>query len=168
LRRTIPIALGKLGAPARSALPALARVARFELKDQDNALTAIEAVVRIDRNSTEAQALVQPLADFLRDSPSLFSRQQAAFRLMQFGPSAATAVATLRDTLKSRNPDGREKASVILGRIGSGAHAVLPDLVALARDDPTPSVRAAAQRAATVIDNSVRLEVTPLSLLSPE
>jgi HEAT repeat protein len=162
LRRSIPIALGKLGGRARTALPALAQVAEFELKDQDDPLVAVEAIVAIDPNSTEAQALVQPLAAILQGSPSLFARQQAAFRLTKFGPSAAAAVATMRETLKSRNPDGREKASVILGRIGSAARAAQPDLAALARNDPTPSVRKAAQAAANAIDRSVGAEFAPL------
>jgi hypothetical protein len=160
LRRWIPAALGKLGARARSALPSLARVAEFELTDQDDPLTAVEAIIAIDPNATEAQVLVRPLADLLRDSTSAFSRQQAAFRLMKLGPSAAAALATLSETLKSRNPDGREKAAIILGRIGSAAHAALPDLVALARDDPNPSVRNAAETAAIWIDRSVRSEFT--------
>ena len=122
---------------------------------------ACPAPVAIDPNSTEAQALVQPLAAILQGSPSLFARQQAAFRLTKFGPSAAAAVATMRETLKSRNPDGREKASVILGRIGSAARTALPDLAILARDDPTPSVRKAAQAAANAIDRSVRAEFAP-------
>jgi HEAT repeat protein len=165
LSQSIPTALGKLGARAQSALPALARIAQAELKNRYDPLayeplTAVEAIIAIDPNSTEAQALVQPLAAILRDSSSSFARQQAASRLMRLGPSAAAAVATLRETLKSRNPDGREKASVILGRIGSAAHTALPDLATLARDDPTPSVRAAAQRAATAIDKTVRSDFT--------
>jgi HEAT repeats len=147
-------------------LPALLRIAHAELKNRYDPLAyeplaAVEAIIAIDPNSTEAQALVQPLAAILRDSSSLSARQQAAFRLMKLGPSAAAAVATLRETLKSRNPDGREKASVILGRIGSAAHTALPDLATLARDDPTPSVRAAAQAAANAIDRSVRAEFAP-------
>jgi HEAT repeats len=160
LRRWIPTALGKLGARARSALPSLARVAELELTDQDDPLIAVEAIIAIDPNATEAQALVRPLADLLRDSTSAFSRQQAAFRLMKFGPSAAPAVAAMRGILKSRNPDGREKAAIILGRIGSAARAAVPDLVTLARDDPNPSVRNAAETAAIWIDRSVRSEFT--------
>ena len=121
LRKSIPIVLGKLGVLARSALPTLAQVARFDLKDEHDPLTTVEAIVAIDPNSTEAQALIQPLAALIRDSPSSFSRQQAAFRLMKFGSAAAPAVATLRETLKSRNADARERASVILGRIGSAS-----------------------------------------------
>jgi hypothetical protein len=141
-------------------LPSLARVAEFELTDQDDPLTAVEAIIAIDPNATEAQALIRPLADLLRDSTSAFSRQQAAFRLMKLGPSAAAAVAMLSETLKSRNSDGREKAAIVLGRIGSAARAAVPDLVTLARDDPTPSVRNAAQKAVTTIDRSVRSEFT--------
>jgi HEAT repeat protein len=165
LSQSIPTALGKLGARAQSALPALARIAQAELRNLYDPLayeplTAVEAIIAIDPNSTEAQALVQPLADLLRDSSSAFSRQQAAFRLMKLGPSAAAAVATLRETLKSRSPDSREDASEILGRIGFAARAALPDLAALAHDDSTPSVRKAAQAAVSAIDRSFRSEVT--------
>jgi HEAT repeat protein len=158
LRRSIQIALGKLGSAARPALPALARVARIELADREDALVAIEAIALIDPGSSEAQALVEPLAAALRDSPFNFQRQQAEFRLVKFGPAAAPAVASLREALKSRSPDVRQRASVVLGRIGSAARSAMPDLASLARDDPNPQVRQSAQETANAIDRSSRSE----------
>jgi HEAT repeat protein len=152
LRHSIPEALVKLGAAARPALPVLARVAQIELANQDDALSAIDVIAKIDPDSTEAQALVQPLAALIRDSQSSFQRQQATFRLMRFGPSGAAAVATLRDALKSRGPDDRERAIRILACIGALARSAIPDLRSLARDDPAPSVRESAQQAADKID----------------
>jgi len=154
VRRSITVALGKLGAAARPALPALARVARIGLEDQHDPLTAIDVIATIDPGSTEAQALVQPLAALLRDSPSSFRRHQAAFLPMKLGPTAAAAVATLREALNSRDPDVRQKAIMILRRVGPAARSAIPDLASLARDDPTRSVRQSAQQAADTIDRS--------------
>jgi HEAT repeat protein len=161
LRQSIPIALGKLGSAARPALPTLARIARIELADENDALVAVEAIASIDPGSSEAQDLVEPLAAIIRDSSSDPRRQQAEFRLVKYGPAAAAAVSTLREALTRRNPDARQRASVVLGRIGSAARSALPDLASLARDDPSPQVRQSAQHAADAIDRSCHLETIP-------
>jgi len=146
LRIVIPTAIGKLGAQARSALPDLARIARTEL-DQDGQFPAIEAIRSIDPDSSEAQALIEPLARMLRDSQSSIQRQNAMFLLMRFGRSADRAVESLRDALKSANPDVRIGALSVLKNVGPAAASAAADLELIIRDEPDSNVRRTAQEA---------------------
>ena len=146
LRIAIPTAIGKLGAQARSALPALAQIARAEL-DEEGQFPAIEAIRSIDPDSPQAQALIEPLARMLRDSQSEIQRQNAMFLLMGFGRSAQAAVGTLRDALKSANPDVRNRAVSVLLRIGPAAASAVADLELLVREDPDLNVRRVAEDA---------------------
>jgi HEAT repeat protein len=157
LRRSIPVALGKLGAAGRPALPALAQAARIELAGQQSTYAAIAAIAAIARDSSEAQALIEPLTALLRGSQSAIQRQQAMFLLARFGPSAAPAIAALRDALKSENPELRQRASYVLASIGAAAQSAIPDLETLARDDPSHSVRQSAETAAKRLRQDVSL-----------
>jgi len=148
LRGTIPVALAKLGALARPALPALAKVAERELADpRYSALEAADAVVTIDPDSPEAQALLEPIAALLRDSPENFVQQQAAVVLSKYGASAAAALPSLRMALSRTSPGIRQRAVYILGRIGPAARPALEELNAMDRDDPDPATRRAIQEA---------------------
>jgi HEAT repeat protein len=154
IRHYIPIMLGKLGPAACPALPALARLARAELADQHGRGEAVDAIRSIDPNSPEAQALIEPLAILLRDSPSEFQRQKAMFQLVGFGSSAAVAVGPLRDALKSAKPDVKQRAILVLGYMGPAAKSAIADLDRLMRHDPDLSVRHAAEESVTRIKAS--------------
>jgi HEAT repeat protein len=147
LRNSIPMAIGKLGTAARPALPGLARLARIELASDDGFCAAIEAIRSIDPDSPEAQALIQPLAALLRDSPSEVQRQKAWIQLMGFGRSASAAVGPLRDALKSTKPEVRARAAFVLGFVGPAATSAITDLELLYRDDPDVNVQRTAHDA---------------------
>jgi HEAT repeat protein len=147
LRNSIPVAIGKLGAAARPALPSLARLAHIELAGDDGQCAAIEAIRSIDPDSPEAQALIQPLAALLRDSPSDVQRQKAWIQLMGFGRSASAAVGPLQDALKSTKPDVRARAAFVLGYVGPAATSAITDLEILYRDDPDVNVQRTAHDA---------------------
>lgn len=155
LRNSIPVALGKLGATARSALPDLVRIARIELASDDGFCAAIEAIRSIDPDSPEAQALIEPLAKLLRDSPSNLQRQKAMFLLMGFGRSAQAAVGPLQDALKSTNPDVRRRSIFVLGYVGPAGTRALADLELLFHDDPDENVRRSARDAMRKIKASM-------------
>jgi HEAT repeat protein len=153
LNRTVPEALAKLGPAARPALPALARAAARELADPSlSALVAAQAIAAIDRDSPEAQALLEPIVAMLRTSRDSFVRQQAAVVLKQYGPSAAPAVPSLRMALKSDVADVRERAAFLLGTIGPAARPALDDLRDLARRAPDSDPGRTAAEAARRID----------------
>ncbi len=153
LRKTIPTALAKLGPAARPALPALAKAATRELVAPSfSALEAAQAIVSIDRDSVEAQALLEPVVALLRGSRENFVRQQAAVVLAKYGPSAAAAVQSLRGALRSDVVDVRARAAFLLGAIGPAARPALVDLTALANQDSDSRVRRAAADATRRID----------------
>ena len=156
-RSCIPVALGKLGPAARTALPALAPFARTEIHEQYSHCPAIEAIRLIDPNSPEAQALIEPLANLIRDSPSELQREKAMFQLIRFGPSAAQAVGPLRNALKSAKPDVKQRAILVLGYAGQAARIAIADLHRLTRDDPDLSIRHSAEEAMGRIKASMRL-----------
>jgi HEAT repeat protein len=156
-RHSIPIALGKLGPAARSALSALAPLARDEIRDQDGRCPAIDAIRSIDPNSPEAQALIVPLAILIRDSPSELQRQKAMFQLIRFGPAAPQAVGPLREALKSATPDVKQRAIMVLGHVGTAARIVVADLERLTRDDLDLTVRHSAEAAVNRIKAAMRV-----------
>jgi HEAT repeat protein len=153
LNRNIPDVLAKLGPAARPALPALAKLAARECAEpMDSAMSAARAVASIDRDSAEARALLAPLSAMLQDATSPFRRQQAAWVLGLYGPSAAAAVPALRRALKSDVADVRQRTAWLLGSIGPAARPALADLSALADHDPEDNVRLTAAQAAKRID----------------
>ena len=122
------------------------------MREDYGPLTAVEAIIAIDPDSAEAQALLMLLAARLRNSPESSRRQQAAFLIAQYGPSARAAAASLREALKSEVADVRQWSLFVLYRIGVAAKPAIGDLSALARDDPDPNVRRSAQAALKRVD----------------
>lgn len=144
--QSVPPALAKLGRAGRPCLDRLRRVAEREIGEPGGVLVAAHAVVAIDPGSPEAQSLLDPLARRLRDSREWAGLRVAAI-LADYGPAAAPAVPTLREALGHPHQAGRQGAAQVLGRVGPGALAAVPDLERLARVDPIPYVRAEAARA---------------------
>ncbi len=153
LNQTIPIALSKLGQAGRPALPALAKLAAREFTEPLGVnMPATTAVATIDRDSAEAQALIAPLMAMLRTSPESYRRERAGRVLALYGPSAAAAVPSLREALKSDVADVRWSSAWLLGTIGPAARPALADLSALADRDPERNVRLTAAQALKRID----------------
>ena len=96
--------------------------------------------------------LLAPLSAMLQDATSSFRRQQAAWVLSLYGPSAAAAVPALRPALKSDVADVRQRTAWVLGSIGPAARPALADLSALADHDPEQSIRLTAAQAVKQID----------------
>lgn len=145
LNQMIPEILEKLGPSARPALPALGRLAIREFTDPlGGALRAGHAVAAIDPDSPEAQRLLAPLADGLRDQSDNFRRQQAMWVLSQYGASAAPIVPALREALRSDVAGVRDCAVQVLGWIGPAARPAVADLGDLAHHEPGDSEQAAA------------------------
>ncbi len=145
LNQMIPDILEKLGPSARPALPALGKLATREFTDPlGAALRAGHAVAAIDPDSPEAQRLLAPLADGLRDASDNTRRQQAAWVLTQYGASAAPIVPALREALRSDVADVRDRAAWVLGRIGPAALPAVADLSELAHREPGDYKQAAA------------------------
>ena len=153
LNKTVPTALAKLGPAARPALPALAKVAAGELADpRTSALEAAQAIVTIDRDSPEAQALLEPIVALFRDSREGGVRQQAEAAIAKYGPSAAPAVQSLRMALGSDDADVRRRAAFLLGTIGPAAWPALEELTVMARQELDPHIRQVAAIAIRRID----------------
>ena len=91
----------------------LARVARIRARRTERRdVRPWRRFVRSTPTRPKLRLSIEPLAAMLRDSPSVTSRQQAAFRLMRFGPSAAAAVAThVREPRRAGTLMAGEKAS---------------------------------------------------------
>jgi HEAT repeat protein len=135
-------------APPRAALPALAKIAVRELADPHHiSVEALQAIPLIDADSVEAQTFLMPLVTLLRTSPDPRVRQQTTMVLAFYGPSAAAAVPSLGEALKSQNPDVRQEAAYLLGSIGPAARSQLAVLIDLERRDPDEAMRAVAANA---------------------
>lgn len=176
LQEAIVEALGQIGAPARGALPALARLGGRSV-DIDQALKLSREQILTASDAADVEALVRQLGS--RDA-SL--RVRAAKALADLGPAGRAAVPTLvaglgdtdadarraiiqairvvqpnfRPTealvraiaVDLRDPDANYRllAARMLGRIGPLAVAAAPDLDTL-RNDPDQDVRRAALEA---------------------
>ncbi len=149
---TLPAALVKMGLAARPALPSLAKIAAREIQDpRGSALRAAEAIVSIDRQSTEAGDLLEPLLTLLENSTDAFVRQQAARVLAKYGPAAAPALPILRRLLKNESAELRLKAAGFLGSLGVLGEPACADLEALSQTDSDANVRASAKTAVSFI-----------------
>ena len=131
----VPRLLGKLGRTGRPWLATLGPLARTEVQRPDlwQSLPAVWAVIGIDRDSVEAQALLEPLWRQARQrlDTDLTPADQA---LAKFAGSAAALVPILRAELRDPNRELRLKAARLLGRIGPPAVEAIPDLE-VARDE---------------------------------
>ena len=123
----------------------------------------IHAIITIDPKSPEAQALIEPLITSLRDSGREFQQYEAyeaVDLLASLGPSAA-AVKAIREALKSKNRDVRQRASFVLGGFGAAAISAIPDLTMLANDDPDGLVKQSAADALKGINASASMNSPP-------
>lgn len=136
-------ALGLIGAPARSALPSMARAAARSI-DIDLAIKRATGLILAASDSQDIEALMRQLQD--RDG-SL--RLRAVKALGMLGPAAKIAVPGLLTALEDPDGDVRRAAVVAIRLIvpdapptGAIVRSVMIDL-----KDSDPTVRAAAARA---------------------
>ncbi len=159
--RWVPVALSKLGKGARPWLGAIGRAAERELKTLPVAeWSAVAALVKIDPTSPEAQAVLIPISEHLRDATSEADRYPLTGLLNRYGPAAGLAAPTLREALHSPMAGVRTDAAWLLGGLGPAAGPAVVDLEPLSRQDPDPAVRDLAQRALDKLRESADESVT--------
>jgi HEAT repeat protein len=145
LRRTIPLALAKLGPFASGTLPALAKAAERDFANvQGPSFGAAEAIATIALESAEGHAVVEQLVTLLQRSTDAGQWIRVAAVLEAYGPSASAAVPALCEGLRSTDENVRQQAAHVLGLIGPAAQRAIQKLSALRRGDPAPYVREAA------------------------
>lgn len=120
-RRAAAEALGRFGAAARAATPALAEA----LTDEDPELRR-RAAWALGRIGSDAKAAVPALGAALRDEAS---RHFAAAALGRIGPAAKDAVPALVAALEIRGQGLRDVVALALGRIGPDAAPAIPALI---------------------------------------
>ena len=121
-------AIGRIGRPARAAVPRLAAL----LADED-ALCRADAARALVTMRQYAQEAVPALARLLggRDEQC---RYLAADALASIGPGASAAVPALSAAINDPDEMCRRSAVQALGSIGPGAVAAVPALMTLLRD----------------------------------
>lgn len=136
-------ACGLIGAPARSALPSMARAAGRSL-DIDQATKRATGLILAASDSQDLDALMRQLQD--RDNSF---RLRAVKALGTIGPAARGAVPALLTALEDSDGDVRRAAVTALRLIIPDAPPTVAIVRSVAIDlkDPDPSVRAAAARA---------------------
>ena len=144
----VPNILGRLGKGAIPWLGAIGRVAEKEVRGYPAPrYNGINALLKIDPTSPEAQRLLGPISRHLRDATVDVDRQQLVWLLDRYGKSAASAVPTLREALQSPVAGVRNDAARILGGLAPSSGSAIADLERLGRLDPEPFVRVSARRA---------------------
>lgn len=129
--------LGRIGPPARAAVPAILAA----LKDKSSAVALMAAMALAQIDSTRGGAAVKVLTDAL-DVPS------AAVALANFGPSARSAAPALIAALKPRKEIANQQlirlnASLALARIGRPAVPALIEALKDKREGVAPLAGAA-------------------------
>ncbi len=130
-------ALGRMGPPARTAVPALLK----SLKDKSPAVALMAAMALAEIDSTRGGAAVKVLTDAL-DNPG------AVLALANLGPIASAAVGDLISALKPRRQTADQRlvrlhAQLALARIGTSAVPALIEALKDKREGVAPSAGAA-------------------------
>src|SRR5262249_22289111 len=92
------------------------------------------------------------------DNPSTTARMRAAHAIGEIGPEGRKAVPALTRLLDDKAHLVRWAAAGSLGRFRTASRDALPRLEKLAKDDPEPSVRDAADHSAKAIRAAIDLE----------
>jgi HEAT repeat protein len=143
VQEAIISALGQIGAPAKQALPTMARAAARSV-DIEQAARRSTALILAASDSQDVDALMRQLQD--RDSSF---RLRAVKALGNLGPAAKIAVPNLLTALQDTDADVRRAAVNALRMIVPDAPPSTAIVKAIAVDlqDPDPLVRAATARA---------------------
>jgi HEAT repeat protein len=123
VRRFAAQSLGQIGAPAKSAVPALSTMLRNGRDRKEVLDAATDAIAKIGGGAGSVEALTATLRDTSRDSES---RRQAAEALGKLGAAAKPAIPALMEVLrpgKGAQPAGigeiRAEAATALGEIAT-------------------------------------------------
>jgi len=169
VRRGAARELWQMGAKAKEAIPVLCEA----LKDDDPGVRGFAART-LAKMGPEAKEAVPTLTEMLRDQGTytasalltlthpggglpedqpvlvgkrtMYVRVNAAEALGRIGPTAATAIAALQESLEDELAEVRRTAAEALGRMGPAAKAAVPSLTRALRDKE-PDVRGPAARA---------------------
>jgi len=120
-------ALGRLGAVAGDAVPAM-----WKLAEYGKGKTSSES---FDMLGEIGAPSVPTLAKALTDHASSRIRRQAALSLAIVGPKAVEAVPALIKGLEDKDPDVRSNAAWALSKVGPGAKAAISALKKLLQDE---------------------------------
>jgi HEAT repeat protein len=160
-------ALGEIGEPAKSAIPALTRLINNKDAGIDMRFTAVSALGKMGES---AKVAIPDLTPLLKDPdqnirrsviealgkigepaksvviaalkhPDLEVRFLAAHALGEMGPSAQSSIPDLVRLLKDPEEWARLHAVIALGKMGKPAKIAIPHLTTLLKEDPSETVR---------------------------
>jgi HEAT repeat protein len=126
MRRKAAVALGRLGAAAKPAIPALIRA----FSDDAVCEAAIDSLGRI--GPPAIPPLLEEMKKVKKEEQVL--RWRAAIALGRIGPAAADAVPVLAAALKEVDPAMRVAAALSLGAIGPPAKDTVPEVVKMLKE----------------------------------
>lgn len=140
--------LAKIGAPAKDALPAIAKLLTY---DRSFHAEIAVAMLALDPDSAPAREWVRKA---LSDKPEDSFDAHDLFEALHEAPAACAAlVPDLIPLLGAKETYHRGGAAEALGAAGTAAaKAALPKLKELAEKDPTPSVRRVAKEAVAKLE----------------
>jgi HEAT repeat protein len=153
-RSAAAMAIAAIGAEAKGATPALEKLLGDESAPAEARLTAAYALGRMGPEAVRAEPLLRRLAD----SSDEMMATVCVWAALKIKPDDATlfdaAIPKLRRALQREQELSRLEAAVALGEIGPRAATALPMLELLAEEDPSRTVRAAAEEAVRRIRQS--------------
>jgi HEAT repeat protein len=134
-------ALGRIGTPARRAIPAMMRVASKSFDLERQVVASTDAILAAGADAGEVPALIKALHD--KDP---VSRMRAARVLGSLGPIARDSIPGLTETLRDPDIDVRHQALQALRRVRPSAKPAEAEAGVFILDlrDPDPAVRLAA------------------------
>lgn len=151
IRGDAAVAVGKVGADAAEAVPAIEKLLADPASPAGLRYAAAYALGQIGPAAAAAEPTLRPLT--ASDDELLATVATWAALKIKPGDETlfATAVPLLRRALRGENEMVRLEAAVALGDIGPSAASAIPILELVAEDDASKQVRAAAAEAVTKI-----------------
>jgi len=146
-RANAAMAIAAIGAEAKAAVPGLEKLLGDESSAPEARYAAAYALGRIG----PAAAVAEPLVRKLAESDDELMATVGVWAALKIKPDDATlfdaAIPKLRHALRRDQELVRLEAAVALGEIGPRAATALPILELLSEEDPSRTVRAAAEEA---------------------
>ena len=146
-RSNAAMAIAALGGEAKAAVPALEKILGDEAAVPETRYASAYALGRIGPDAASAEPLLRKLAESGDDMVATVG----VWAALKIKPDDTTlfdvAIPKLRQALRQDRELVRLEAAVALGEIGPRAVTALPMLEMLAEEDPSRTVRAAAEEA---------------------